>query len=142
MNLRPCLTRCGHCGILFITHPRNSGRNDLRCPFGCREAHRKISSTKRSVRYYQTEEGKFKKKRLNDRRKKSNRVEENSENIGGESVDKTTLSHIRMVASMIEGRNVTLAEILSMLESVLRQHSMDLTRKSVYGCPYQGKKPP
>jgi hypothetical protein len=141
-ELRAYLTRCRHCGILFITHPRNAGRNDLGCPFGCREAHRKNSSTKRSIDYYRTEEGKGKKKRLNERRKKSNRTKENSEKIGNESVDPTTLSHIRMVTSMIEGRNVTLVEILSMLESVLRQHSMDLWRKSDYGCPYHGKRPP
>ena len=57
-RLRPCLTRCRHCHIFFLTHPRNAGRRDLRCPFGCRETHRKRESTKRSVAYYRGEDGK------------------------------------------------------------------------------------
>ena len=55
--LQPCLTRCRHCRIYFLTHPRNAGRRDLRCPVGCREAHRKRQSTQRSVAYYQGEDG-------------------------------------------------------------------------------------
>jgi hypothetical protein len=51
-DLRRCLSRCQHCRIFFLTHPRNAGRSDLRCPFGCREAHRKQRSTERSVAYY------------------------------------------------------------------------------------------
>ena len=56
--LRPCLTRCRHCRIFFLTHPRNAGRIDLGCPFGCQEGHRKRGSTERSVEYYRTAEGK------------------------------------------------------------------------------------
>lgn len=70
--MRPCLKRCKHCRIYFITDPRNRSRNDLGCPFGCRDAHRKASSNKRSSQYYQTDEGKQKKKQLNDRRKDQN----------------------------------------------------------------------
>jgi hypothetical protein len=39
-ELRRCWTRSRHCGIFFLTHPRNAGRRDLGCPFGCRETHR------------------------------------------------------------------------------------------------------
>ena len=67
-KLRPCLSRCRHCRIFFLTHPRNGGRWDLRCPFGCKEAHRKRRSTERSVEYYGTEEGKGKKKQQNGKR--------------------------------------------------------------------------
>jgi hypothetical protein len=56
-HLRACLTRCRHCRIFFLTHPRNAGRRDLRCPFGCRETHRKRESTKRSVDYYRGVQG-------------------------------------------------------------------------------------
>jgi hypothetical protein len=56
-HLRPCLTRCRHCRIFFLTHPRNAGRKDLGCPFGCRDAHRKRESTQRSVAYYRGEVG-------------------------------------------------------------------------------------
>src|SRR5579862_2326335 len=68
VHLRRCLSRCRHCQIFFLTHPRNAGRRDLRCPFGCREAHRKQRSTERSVAYYATSEGKAKKKMQNGKR--------------------------------------------------------------------------
>ena len=55
--LRKCLARCRHCGIFFLTHTRNAGRQDLGYPFGCREAHRKSQSTRRSVDYYRQPEG-------------------------------------------------------------------------------------
>jgi hypothetical protein len=56
------------CGIRFLTHPRNAGRRNLRCPFGCREHHRQQCSSQRSTAYYRTATGKAKKKRLNARR--------------------------------------------------------------------------
>lgn len=66
--MRPCLSRCRHCGILFITHARNRGRKDLGCPFGCSEAYRRQRSTARSVAYYRTSAGKYKKKLQNGKR--------------------------------------------------------------------------
>src|SRR5438093_10096437 len=36
-ELRRCVTRCRHCGIFFLTHPRNAGRRDLGCPFRSEE---------------------------------------------------------------------------------------------------------
>lgn len=59
---------CRDCGIRFLTHPRNAGRQDLRCPFGCRQHHRRQGGCQRSTAYYQTAAGKRKKKRLNARR--------------------------------------------------------------------------
>ena len=41
---------------------------DLRCPFGCRQHHRRQRSNQRSTAYYQTAAGQWKKKRLNSRR--------------------------------------------------------------------------
>jgi hypothetical protein len=40
----------------------------LRCPFGCRQHHRRQCSCRRSTAYYRTAAGKTKKKRLNARR--------------------------------------------------------------------------
>jgi hypothetical protein len=40
----------------------------LRCPFGCRQHHRRQRSCQRSTAYYRTAAGKTKKKRLNARR--------------------------------------------------------------------------
>lgn len=59
------MTHCVHCRIRFLTHPRNAGRRDLRCPFGCRDHHRRQRSSQRSTAYYQTVPGRCKRKRLN-----------------------------------------------------------------------------
>jgi len=69
-RLRACLSRCRHCRIFFLADPRNAGRRNLGCPFGCREAHRKQQSTRRSVAYYRDPDGKKKKSALNQRRGK------------------------------------------------------------------------
>src|SRR5208283_533267 len=70
-ELRDCVASCAHCGIRFFTHPRNAGRRNLRCPFGCRQHHRRQCSCQRSTAYYRTAAGKAKKKRLNVRRQGS-----------------------------------------------------------------------
>ena len=67
-DLRDCAVRCRQCGIRFFTHPRNAGRRDLRCPFGCRPHHRRQRGNARSRRHYQTVEGRRNKKRLNGQR--------------------------------------------------------------------------
>ena len=72
LQVRPellgCDVVCAHCGIRFLTHPRNAGRLNLRCPFGCREFHRRQSSNRRGTAYRQTPEGQEKKRILNARR--------------------------------------------------------------------------
>jgi len=70
-HLRACLTRCRHCRIFFLTHPRNAGRRDLGCPFGCSETHRKRESTKRSVAYYRGEQGKKYRREQNGNRQRT-----------------------------------------------------------------------
>ena len=62
------MVSCAGCGIRFLTHPRNRGRTDLRCPFGCRERHRQKCANERSCRYYQTAEGRKKKEWRNAER--------------------------------------------------------------------------
>jgi hypothetical protein len=67
-HLQRCVTHCVACGIRFFTHPRNAGRQDLRCPFGCRQQHRRQRGNERSTAYYHTPSGRWLKKRLNARR--------------------------------------------------------------------------
>lgn len=67
-ELEGCVVCCIHCGIRFLTHPRNAGRRNLRCPFGCRKQHRRQRSSQRSAAYYRTPAGKRQKKLLNGRR--------------------------------------------------------------------------
>ena len=70
--------RCCHCGIRFFTHPRNAGRLDLRCEFGCRQHHRRQCANARSRKHYQTPEGRWNKKLLNGKRSKSVNEAENT----------------------------------------------------------------
>ena len=147
--LRRCLTHCRHCRIIFLTHPCNAGRKDLGCPFGCREAHGKRSSNKRSTAYYQTPEGKFKKKIQNQKRSKVeapavNASEQAGNNLGQleHKVGAPMLSYLRMVISLIEGRRVSAAEILEMLARVLRQHSLMHRRRIDYILQYLNERAP
>jgi hypothetical protein len=144
-HLKTCLTRCRHCNILFFTHPRNAGRNDLGCPFGCREAHRRKKSIERSTEYYRYEENKEKKKALNRNRSKKTDLPETKQEETIEErceVDRGIVSHVRLVTSLIEGRNVSLNEIYRMLNSRMRQHSIDSAEKTFYGGPGSQKIPP
>jgi hypothetical protein len=131
-HLRACLTRCRHCRIFLLTHPRNAGRDNLRCPFGCREAHRKEQSAQRSAAYYREPKGKRKKSDLNQRRRLSaptSGPKSPARKIpAGEQpstqANPTIVEHVRMVVSLIEGRPITRRAILQMLAENLRQHTM------------------
>ena len=129
--LRGCLTRCRHCRIFFLTHPRNARRHDLRCPFGCREAHRKRGSTLRSVAYYQTADGRLKKQLQNGRRRQS---QLQRADLGPEETEfePGMVTYVGMVVSLIEGRPVGREEVLAMLSRAVRQHSMAQRRRIDY----------
>jgi len=131
-HLRRCLTRCVHCRIYFITHPRNCKRTDIRCPYGCRQSHRKASSTRRSVAYYQTKEGKIKKRIQNSKRSRKVISEKVQTNVENPRIDETTVGYLLMITRFIEGRRVTLDELLHLVFSFLRQHSMDRYKKAFY----------
>lgn len=147
-QLRPCLSRCRHCRIFFLTHPRNAGRQDLGCPFGCQQAHRSRRSTERSVEYYRSPEGKWKKKLQNGKRRRqhaawadagmavsSRQGERDGMRFAAEIVD-----YLRMVTSLIEGRRVRAEEILEMLVRAVRQHSIARRRRIDYVLAYSKEK--
>jgi hypothetical protein len=144
------VTRCRHCGIFFLTHPRNTGRRDLGCPFGCKEAHRKRRSTQRSVEYYGTEEGKIKKKIQNGKRSQGEaRADHNHELLSGRQLkhdgtelDAATVGYVRIVTSLIEGRRVSEEEIVAMLVRAMRQHSIARRRRMDYVLAYSKKNAP
>lgn len=139
-KLRPCLRRCVHCRIFFLTHPRNAGRRDLRCPFGCQQAHRKRRSTERSVEYYGSEVGKQKKKLQNGkRRQRPQRVALRQGRPGeqeGMPFDAGMVRYVGMVTSLIEGRRVSPPEIVEMLARAVRQHSIFRRRRMEYVLNY------
>lgn len=149
-HLRQCLTRCKHCRIFFITHPRNIDpeslhcRKDLCCPFGCRKAHRKQCSTQRSVEYYQGKNGKFKKSIQNGKRRRQGREPDSEKQPAADEGkwNAPIVEHVRMVTSIIEEREVSLDEILKMLSKVLRQHSIGRRKRIDYIVKYLNKNPP
>lgn len=149
-DLRKCVTRCRHCRIFFLTHPRNAGRRDLGCPFGCKEAHRKRRSTKRSVEYYGTEQGKTKKKIQNGKRSQGQaRADHNPQPIRGRQLerdgirlDAVIVGYVRMVTSLIEQRRVSEEEIVEMLVRAMRQHRMARRRRMDYVLAYLKKNGP
>ena len=64
-HLEVCAVICCHCGIRFLTHPRNAHRIDLRCPFGCRLHNRRQRGNARSRKHNETDKGRANKKKLN-----------------------------------------------------------------------------
>lgn len=127
-RLRPCLCRCRHCQIFFLSHPRNAGRCDLACPFGCRQVRRQQNSTRRSTEYYRTREGKVKKRLHNQRRRSPRPLPQTRQADSGSRTETAFESgmvrYLQMVVSLIEGRRLSDGEILRMLVQAVRQHSI------------------
>jgi hypothetical protein len=146
-ELRRCRTRCRHCRVFFLTHPRNAGRKDLGCPFGCREAHRKQASSERSTAYNRTPTGRLKKKALNGKRTtRSGSPAVATEPSTGSSPDAgaqtpeavlvdvspSLLDHVCMVVRLVEGFRVAQEAVLEMLARTLRQRRIWRERKIDY----------
>jgi hypothetical protein len=131
-DLRPCLKRCRHCRIFFFTHPRNAGRDDLRCGFGCREAHRRQRDTRRIADYYR--ENPDKKRHQNRKRYlHTARICRAPDGQPKSEPPATILEHVCMVVSLIERRRVGLEEIRELLAKKGRQHRMAWRRRGAYG---------
>ena len=139
--LRKCLTRCRHCGIFFLTDPRNAGRRDLGCPFGCCEAYRKAQSNGRSTAYYRDPVGQEKKRQLNARRHQPTL---RPVPAPGAPLPwpRPIVEYVGLVTSLIEGRRVSLAETLEMLTRALRQHRMVRRRQIDQAVDWLNEQPP
>ena len=141
-ELRPLLKRCKHCRIYFFTGPQNARRQDLRCPFGCREACRRQNSTRRSVAYYRKH--KDRKAELNRRRylisekadaeakKDAERSRVKEPASEGDVSASKIVKHVRLLVRLIEGRPVSLEEVLEMLARNRRQHRICRERRLDY----------
>jgi hypothetical protein len=131
-DLRPCLKRCRHCRIFFFTDPRNAGRADLCCGFGCRAAHRRQRDTRRTAAYYR--EHPEKKRRQNRRRYLlAERTMSKSVTLPPDETAAPIVHHVRLIVSLIERRPVGLDEIRRLLAQKERQHRMGRRRKASYG---------
>ena len=58
------------------------------------------------------------------------------------SVDPSMLKYLCMVISLIEGRRISMKELLEMLARIMRQRSMYRTRRIDYVLNYLNKHPP
>ena len=146
--LRPCLVRCRHCGIFFLTDRGNGGRKNLGCPFGCQRAHRQRQSTIRSVAYYRTPEGKRKKRDLNQKRRRPPAASQPAPASPAGSENSApgwkpwVLAYVQSLVSLIEGRRVSRTEILRMLQKVLRQHTHARRRRIDHTVAWLHENPP
>jgi hypothetical protein len=102
-----------------------------------------MKAAQRSTDYYRTEEGKFKKKLLNDRRQHAGTPPESAGVQPAFVLDRNLLGHLQMVVSFIEGRSVSLEEMVLMVVEIfrLRQHSIDFGKKRRYQC-FNPQNPP
>ena len=149
-HLRACRTRCRQCRIFFLTHPRNAGRHDLRCPFGCREAHRKQASAQRSAAYYREPKGQRKKSDLNQRRPRKYCPPKPAPTPPKTRPPRPRrarwnlrlVEYVRMVASLIEGRRISRRQVLRMLARKLRQHTMSRRRRIDQTVAWLNEEPP
>jgi len=141
-HLRRCLKCCRHCGIFFLTHPCNAGRKDLRCPFGCRDAHRRRRAARRSTAYYRTKEGRYKKKIQNGKRRRQAADAQPRPAAGDNEYPDKMVGHVRMVTSLIEDRIVSRDEIVMMLRRGVRQHSLGRRLRIDYIVGYLNKASP
>jgi hypothetical protein len=169
LKLERCTTHCVHCGIRFLTDPRNAWRRNLRCPFGCRQHHRKQRSNHRSTAYYQTAEGKVKKEIQNAKRKQKaargeqqsccpqedkpqpspDRLPEDMQLVLDEVVltpdiveSSPTLPYLTTVIRLIEGRPLGQNDLVAHLLEALRQHSMAYRRRTDYVLRFLHQHPP
>ena len=158
-HLHQCLCRCRHCRIFFLSHPRNAGRRDLGCSFGCKQEHRRRESIRRSTEYYQGEQGRAYKKRQNQRQRGQVEIldpqkrwplpkspqppcpAELAQALPA-ATDPELVEHVRVGVSLIENRAVSLAEIWQMLLRVLRQRSMGRRRKIDHAVAWLKSNPP
>ena len=142
--LRKCLARCRHCGIYFLTDRRNAGRRDLGCPFGCRRAHRRRESTRRSVAYYREPEGQVKKQALNARRRSGGRKGNAwpAPAVAAPPWPGGIVAYVCVLVGLIEGRRVERSEVIAMLERTRRQHRMVRTRRLDQGVAWFHERPP
>ena len=153
-QLRSCLTRCGRCGIFFFTHPSNAKRPQrIGCPFGCREAHRRQESTRRSVACNRTPEGKRKKSALNQKRRGPKpalleRVTQPEVTVVPEldpeviTWDEVMVEHVLMVGSLIEGKRLSRQKLLEMLTKKMRQHTHCRRTRLEYTVAWLNEQPP
>ncbi len=131
-ELRRYLKRCKHCRIFFFTSPCNVRRDDMGCGFGCREAHRRVRSARRTAAHYR----KHPEKKRSQNRKRYLQLPRPDRPAVMEPACETPppiVRHVRVIVSLVERRQVGWDEIQEMLATNWRQPPMCRRRREVYG---------
>lgn len=130
-TLRQVLYRCAGCHIFFLTYwsnARATGRTGFRCPMGCRDHYRRQRANKRSTAYYQTAEGKDKKKEQNARRTSCGGPPTEQAKADVRSDDCRMLRYLKYILERVDRRCVTAEEVRRLFAEIydlLRQHSLE-----------------
>ena len=114
---------CSQCHILFITSCCNQQRNNIDCPFGCREVRKKLKSNERSIKYYQDPLGKKKKQLINQKRKINEQLKPNNTI----SINHIIILYLHKILTSLWQFPQTLYLIESIynhIDAEMRQHSL------------------
>jgi hypothetical protein len=131
-DVKVLLKECKSCCILFITHPCNIKRDDLCCPFGCREIRKKENNNKRSKKYYQKHP---ERKRIRNQKRYLKKVQTNEmpedkiaedliEVDEGVFISAKIFRYTCMVINTIEVQKICDEQILAHLRKKWRQHRL------------------
>jgi len=124
------IKKCSTCGISFLTSSRNHGRDDLNCPFGCREAARKFNGNKRSQKHYQTFWGNLKKRVSNQQRYQKPDQKIESETSTSQEINLELYLYIKWMIWEIERKRISYEELLYIYKERQRQRSIGV-RKNI-----------
>lgn len=114
---------CFRCHILFISSCCNQHRDDICCPFGCREVRKKLKSNERSIKYYQDPLGKKKKQIINQKRK----INEQQEPNNTISINQIIILYLQKIITSLWQFPQTLYSIeiiYNDIDAKMRQHSL------------------
>jgi len=84
------------------------------------------------MEYYRSPEGKIKKKYLNARRNGKSSPDANPVNDCQVALDQVMIGHMQVTTGLIEGRTVSLGEIIRMIAGIMRQLRIDKGKKMSY----------
>lgn len=127
-TLRQVLYRCPDCHIFFITYWSNRNRVGIRCPMGCRDHYRRQQASKRSTAYYQTDDGKDKKKTINAQRSSCGGSPRKQAESAVLTDDCRMLRYLKFILERVDRRRVTSEDIQRLFIEIcdlLRQHSLE-----------------
>jgi hypothetical protein len=124
---------CPQCGVLFMTKNSNYGRDDILCPFGCRENHKKAKACQRSEKYRQGKESKDKKRKLNRKRCTINNDVITEVTLPAK-VDPFT-SYLKLILCSIIKTGIQFDEIIELQEKV-RSRGLSFCQKLVHYFAY------